>query len=250
MTTPMLAAENLRVHRGRRLIVDVPAFAVQEGEVLSVIGPNGSGKSTLLQALALLIPAEMSYRFAGRAVQLPQETLALRREMAVVFQRPLLVDGTVADNVALGLRFRHVAEAEIRQRIPEALERFGVAHLAGRHARALSGGEAQRVSLARALALKPRVLFLDEPFASLDVLTRASILQDLRRVLRDGGMTALFVTHDFSEIPALADRVAVLMNGRVVQTGTPREVFRTPADGDVERLVRAAIDLTRTLDGE
>ncbi|HLN61012.1 MAG TPA: ATP-binding cassette domain-containing protein, partial [Symbiobacteriaceae bacterium] len=120
----------------------------------------------------------------------------------------------------------------------------------GRPSRALSGGEAQRVSLARALALKPRVLFLDEPFAALDVLTRSAILQDLRRVLREGGVTALFVTHDFTEIPPLADRMAVLMQGQVVQTGTPREIFRQPANANVERLVRAATDLIRTLDAD
>lgn len=247
MGDALIAAEGLRVHRDRRLVLDVPAIAVETGEVLAVIGPNGSGKSTLLQALALLLPATMSYRFDGRAVRLPEEGLALRRQMAVVFQRPLLVDGSVYDNVALGLRLRGVAEGEIRGRVMASLAMFGVDDLAKRHSRALSGGEAQRVSLARSLVLRPRVLFLDEPFMALDVLTRAAILQDLRRVLREGGVTGLFVTHDFTEIPALADRVAVLMAGRIVQAGTAREIFSSPADDQVRRLVRAAADLMREL---
>lgn len=245
MADAMIAAEGLRVFRERHLVLDVPSITVETGEVLAVIGPNGSGKSTLLQALALLLPAQMTYRFGGRAARLPDEALALRRQMAVVFQRPLLVEGSVQENVALGLKLRGVPKAEIVGRVQEALAMFGVEALAKRPSRALSGGEAQRVSLARALALRPRMLFLDEPFMALDVLTRSAILQDLRRVLRTAGMTALFVTHDFTEIPPLADRVAVLGEGRIVQTGTPRDIFSHPADAQVERLVRAAADLIR-----
>jgi tungstate transport system ATP-binding protein len=247
MADAMIEAEGLRVFRERRLVLDVPAITVEAGEVLAVIGPNGSGKSTLLQALALLLPAAMTYRFGGQAVRLPDEALALRRQMAVVFQRPLLVEGSVQENVALGLRLRGVPRAEVAGRVKEALAMFGVEDLARRPSRALSGGEAQRVSLARALALRPRMLFLDEPFMALDVLTRASILQDLRRVLRSAGMTALFVTHDFTEIPPLADRVAVLNGGQIVQTGTPRDIFSHPANAEVARLVRAASDLIRGL---
>jgi tungstate transport system ATP-binding protein len=248
MTAPMIAVEGLRVERGRRTVLDIPRFAVERGEVLAVIGPNGSGKSTLLQSLALLLPASMRYSFDGRPADLNRERLALRRQMTVVFQRPLLVEGTVYENVALGLRLRHLPESEIRRQVNAALELFNVAHLAKRPSRALSGGEAQRVSLARAIATSPRVLFLDEPFAALDVLNRAAILQDLRRVLQERSITTLFVTHDFTEIPPLADRMAVLIEGTVRQTGTPRDIFRHPADPSVERLVRAAADLIRMLD--
>jgi len=243
----IVEVEGLKVRRGKRLVLEVDRLAVEEGEVLAVIGPNGAGKSTLLEALALLTPAEMTYRFAGRTARLPQEALALRRQMAVVFQQSLLLDGTVFDNVAIGLRLRRIPKAEIQRRVTEALERFGVAHLARRHARALSGGEAQRVSLARALALQPRVLFLDEPFGALDVLSRSSLLQDLPGILRTTGVTTLFVTHDFTEIPPMADRVAVLMDGRIRQVGTPQEIFSKPADDSVFKLVRAAADLVRTL---
>ncbi|HEY3366263.1 MAG TPA: ATP-binding cassette domain-containing protein [Symbiobacteriaceae bacterium] len=246
----LIEVRDLTVRRGQKIVLSVPAFTVAAGEVLSVIGANGAGKSTLLQALALLLEAEMTYRFDGRPVSLQGEALALRRQMAVVFQQPLLLDTSVAENVALGLKLRHVPKPDIAGRVSTWLDRLGVAHLAKRHARALSGGEAQRVNLARALVLQPRVLFLDEPFGALDVLTRAALLQDLRAALRATGITALFVTHDFTEIPPLADRVAVMSNGRVVQTGTPVEIFTRPADDAVRSLVRAAADLLRPLEME
>lgn len=248
MSGPLIAVTNLRVQRDRRLVLEVPQIAVEQGEVLAVVGANGSGKSTLLQALALLIPAEMTYRFEGQAVDQKRHSLAIRRQTAVVFQRPLLTAGSVYENVALGLRLRHVPKGEIRQRVMHALEMFKVTDLAERPSHRLSGGEAQRVSLARALVLQPRVLFLDEPFSALDVLTRSALLQDLRRVLRSGGITTLFVTHDFTEILPLADRMAVLKDGRVIQTDRPSTIFRQPADAHVQQLVRAAADLIQTLD--
>jgi len=248
MSKPMITAIGLRVNRDRSLILDVPQITLGQGEVLAVVGANGSGKSTLLQSLALLIPADMNYQFAGEPVDLARQSLAIRRQMAVVFQRPLLVAGSVYDNVALGLRLRHVPRDHIQPRVMQALEMFKVTELANRAAHRLSGGEAQRVSLARALALQPQVLFLDEPFSALDVLTRSAIVQDLRQVLRAGGISTLFVTHDFTEILPLADRLAVLQEGRVIQTDQPSAVFRHPANGHVQDLVRAAADLVGTLD--
>lgn len=250
MTPPILAAYGLRLVREGRAVLDIPTLEVREGEVLAVIGPNGAGKTSLLLSLALLLPADMDYRFGGRPVRLPQESLALRRQMAVVFQEPLLLDTTVLENVVLPQRLRGVPRAEARSRAEEWLERLGVSHLARRHAHGLSGGEAQRVSLARALVTRPRVLFLDEPFASLDVVTRGDLLRDLPALLRAVGATALFVTHDFTEIPPIADRVAVLSGGRLVQIGTPREVFTRPAGELVSRLVRHAADLVRALGGD
>ncbi|MBI2874961.1 MAG: ABC transporter ATP-binding protein [Firmicutes bacterium] len=246
---PLIEVEGLKVRRGGRMVLDLPAFSVGAGEVLAVIGPNGAGKSTLLQALAMLLPAEMNYRFAGLPLRLPREAPALRRHMAVVFQDPLLLDTSVFENVALGLRLRRVPKDEVREQVAAWLAKLGVNHLARRHARDLSGGEARRVSLARALVLRPSVLFLDEPFGSLDVPTRMELLGDLRNLLRDTGVTTLLVTHEFTEVLPLADRVAVLVRGRLAQVGTPREVFNRPADDLVRSLVRGTVDLVNAVKG-
>lgn len=247
--TALLEVTDVKVKRGNRVVVDVPHLAIQPGEVLAVIGPNGSGKSSLVHALALLIPASFgSYLWEGRQVSLPQEALALRRKMAVVFQESLLLTGTVLQNVTLGLRLRGVPASRHRAVAMEMLEQLRISHLANRSARQLSGGEAQRVSIARALATSPRLLYLDEPMASLDVLARSRLLADLRRILTASGTATLFVTHDFTEIPPLADRVAVLGEGKLLQIGTPAEVFNQPATPLVRDLVQVAHDLVRTLD--
>ena len=155
----------------------------------------------------------------------------------MVFQEPLLFDTTVFENVAAGLRLRGVAQGEIARRVGENLERFRIGHLAGRSARTLSGGEAQRASLARALAVAPEILLLDEPFAALDPPSREALLEDLARTLRETGTTTVFATHDRVEAQRLADRVAVLERGRLRQVGTVEEVLRRPADAFVAAFV-------------
>jgi len=245
----LLRVEGVVVEWNGRRVVDVPAFGIAPGEVMAVIGPNGAGKSSLLHALALLQPAQFAdYRWNGRQVRLPEEALALRREMAVVFQEALLLTGSVLENVATGLRLRGVPAAERGRTAQQLLERLAIGHLARRSARQLSGGEAQRVSIARALAVKPRLLFLDEPFGALDVLARSALIRDLKGLLAEEGTAALFVTHDFTEIPPIADRVAVLAEGRLLQVGTPAEVFNQPSTPLVRDLVQVARDLVRTLE--
>jgi tungstate transport system ATP-binding protein len=234
----VLVADGVHVAYGGRPVLDVASLAVQEGEVLAVIGPNGAGKSTLLRVLALLeAPARGTVAFRGVVPGSARERLALRRRMASVFQEPLLCDGSVAANVRLPLGFRGVERAEADRRARPWLERLGIAFLADRPARTLSGGEAQRASLARAFAVDPEVLFLDEPFAALDPPTREALLDDLGRVLGDARTTTLFVTHDRAEALRLGDRVAVVLDGRVAQVGMPAEVFGAPADEAVARLV-------------
>lgn len=244
----LLDVTGLVVERNSRRVVDLERLTIGPGEVLAVIGPNGAGKSSLIHALALLEPARFgTYRWAGRDIKLPDEALALRREMAVVFQEPLLMDGSVLENVGLGPRLRGQPAASWRPVAQALLNRLGIGHLARRPARQLSGGEAQRVSIARALAVKPRLIFLDEPFGSLDVLARSALLRDLKGLLKGEGTAALFVTHDFTEIPPMADRVAVMDRGKLVQIGTPQEVFNQPATALVRDLVAVAHDLVRTL---
>jgi tungstate transport system ATP-binding protein len=232
--TPVLAARDLVVRRGDRIVVRVPRLDLTRGETLVLLGPNGAGKSTLLLALALLLPSEGVLRFAGDPVR---DVIAARRRMGVVLQRPLLLDRDVLANVVLGQTLRGRERAAAERGALEWLGRLGIGHLAKRPARALSGGEAQRVSLARAFALEPVVLFLDEPFAGLDAPSREGILADTGRLLADTGTSALLVTHDRDEAASLGDRVAVMIDGEVRQIGTPEAVFRAPVDPQVALFV-------------
>jgi len=234
----LLEVRDLRISKGGADILDVPALTVAAGETLSLIGPNGAGKSTLLLALSgIERPAAGELLFRGDRVPSGPASLAYRRRVAMVFQEPLLFDTTVFENVASGLRLRGLAREEIARRVGENLGRFHIAHLADRSARTLSGGEAQRTSLARAMAVAPEVLLMDEPFAALDPQSREELLEDLARTLRETGVTTIFATHDRTEAQRLADRVAVLADGRLRQLGTAAEVLRRPADAFVAAFV-------------
>jgi tungstate transport system ATP-binding protein len=234
---PVVALHGIRVARAGRVILEVPELAVEAGQVLAVIGPNGAGKSTLLRVMGLLeAPTVGQVRFQGEPVS-PADVLTARRRMANVFQEPLLADTTVRSNVALGLRFRGVDHARAAPRIDAWLARLGIGHLATRQARTLSGGEAQRAALARALVLEPELLLLDEPFSALDQPTREAILDDLARILRQERITTVLVTHDRAEAMTLGDRVGVLVGGRLLQVDDAAQVFRAPASEDVARFV-------------
>jgi molybdopterin-binding protein len=238
VTDAIVEIQGVEVEYGARTILRIDRLVVRRGETLAIIGPNGSGKSTLLRVLGLLErPARGEIRLDGRPVAWVRNLLSARRRFASVFQEPLLADTTVERNVALGLALRHAPGAEIRRRASEWIARFGITPLAGRQARTLSGGEAQRTSLARAFAIEPDVLLLDEPFSALDPPTREELLRDLQRILRETAVTAVFVTHDRSEALRLGDRVAVMLDGRLAQLDTPEIVFARPAGPDVARFV-------------
>lgn len=239
MSAPfLLEARNLRVSRGGSLVLDVPRLEVAEGTVLSLIGPNGAGKTTLLAALSLLErPSSGQVLFRGEPVPAERPLHEYRRRLAMVFQEPLLFDTTVLGNVAAGLKIRGKKEREAREIAQELMEQFGIAALAWRSARTLSGGEAQRTSLARAFATNPELLLLDEPFSSLDPRARESLMADLEAVLGRRRTTVLFATHDRIEALRLSDRVAVMNQGRIVQAGPPGEVMNRPADPFVASFV-------------
>lgn len=231
----LLEARDLVVEREGREVVRVERLAVERGETLAVLGPNGAGKTTLLLALAALIPSRGELRVDGASVR--DDGVAYRRRIAVVLQRPLLLDRSVKDNAALGLELRGVAKVERERRAAAALARLGVAELADRDAGRLSGGEAQRVSIARSLALAPELLFLDEPFAGLDAPTRQRLVRDLARILAEERAATIHVTHDRDDALALADRVAVLIDGRIRQVDRTDEVFGHPSDETVASFV-------------
>ncbi|KKM12698.1 hypothetical protein SY88_02180 [Clostridiales bacterium PH28_bin88] len=226
---PVIRAENLTLVKGNRSILDIPHLSIHRQEVVSLIGPNGAGKSTLFQVLAFLEkPTGGKVFFHGQQAGPGRNSIDIRRQIAMVFQDPLLVSGSVFDNVALGLRLRKVPRAEIRAKVPAWLERFGIGRLAHQNARSLSGGEAQRVSLARAFILEPEVLFLDEPFTSLDAPTKVALMDQLEEVIRSTRVTTLFITHDVTEIPSYTDRLLAMENGRVQVEGTLRDLSTNP----------------------
>ena len=234
----ILKVINLQVRKAGVLILDIPALQIEEGELLSLIGPNGAGKSTLLQTLASLTKQSAGeIIFRGELVAADHGGFSYRRRLSMVFQDPLLFDTTVFENVASGLRIRGLKKEEINRMVGENLERFGIRHLIQRSARKISGGEAQRVALARAFATQPKILFLDEPFASLDPPTRESLLTDLEAILRQTKTTTIMATHDRMEALRFSDRIAVMNQGRIFQIGSPYEVMNHPVDAFVASFV-------------
>jgi len=234
----MIEIRNLLVQRNGRDVLNIDALDIQRGETLAVVGPNGAGKSTLLLTLAhLLNPARGEIRFDGKSVNDWGE-LEYRRKISFVFQSPLLLDMTVEQNVALGLRLRGISKQESFQQAGRWIKALGVESLVGRRAGQLSGGEAQRVSLARAFVLNPELLLLDEPFVALDPPTRVKLLDDLSAILSEDQRTAVFVTHNLNEAAKLSHRIAVMIDGRVRQVGTVKQIKREPADETVQAFLQ------------
>ncbi len=247
MTAPgLLELRGLKVDRGGVRVLDVPAFRIGDGELVALLGPNGSGKTTLLLSMMALLPrAAGQLLWRGAEVATERDALAARRRMAMILQEPLLFDDSVEGNVASGLRLRGVPRAEARARVAATLERLELGALARRSARTLSGGEARRVSLARALVLEPELVLLDEPFTHLDARTRDAITDGLERTLRETRTAAVLVTHDPTEALRLSDRIAVMHAGAIVQSGSPAEVVNAPAS----ELVASCVGMETVLEG-
>ena len=228
----------VRTYDGRRVVDDV-TLTVARGELVVLVGDSGSGKTTTLKMVNRLEePTSGTVRIDGedtRAIPGP----ILRRRIGYVFQQVgLFPHLTIAQNVAVPLELQRWDRARIEARVREVLERMELdPAVADRSPAALSGGQRQRVGVARALAAEPKLMLLDEPFGALDPLTRDRIQETFLKIKRSIGLTAMFVTHDMGEALLLADRIAVMRSGKLVQVGTPRELVQSPADADVERLL-------------
>jgi ABC-type Fe3+/spermidine/putrescine transport system ATPase subunit len=204
------------------------SFAVDEGEILCLLGPSGCGKTTLLRIIAgLEIPDSGKVLFEGRDIR---DVSVHRRNFGLMFQdQALFPHKNVFQNIAFGLRMQHLPEEKIRERVAEVLHLVSMAGFEKRDVNQLSGGEQQRVALARSLAPRPRLLMLDEPLGSLDRTLRERLMNELRAILKGAGVTAIYVTHDQQEAFAVADRVVIMNQGRKVQEGKPEEVYQRPA---------------------
>lgn len=232
----MLRVEGVTVRFGEKVALDAVELEIAHSEVLTVLGPSGCGKTTLLRVIAGLQPVA-----AGRVLLDGEDVTEVPphlRGVGLVFQdHALFHHRDVFGNVAFGLRMQGAASTDVAARVGELLDLVGLAGFERRSIATLSGGEQQRVALARALAPEPRVLLLDEPLGSLDRRLRDRLLEDLDHLFDDLRVTALYVTHDQAEAFALGDRVAVMRAGRIAQTGSPDELWSSPADEDLARFL-------------
>src|SRR6202035_5317980 len=224
--------------------LDNVSLAISRGEFMTLLGPSGCGKTTLLKlAAGFLAPDSGTVAIDGKCVN---DVPTYKREIGMMFQNyALFPHMSVAENIAYGLKTRHVPRGEIRRRTADALALVKLTGREDRKPRQLSGGQQQRVALARALVINPTVLLLDEPFSALDKNLRASMQIELREIQRKLGLTTIFVTHDQGEALSLSDRVAVMSEGRVRQLGTPQEIYRQPCD----RFVASFVGDTNVLRG-
>lgn len=244
----MLRVESLTVRYGSTTVLDGVDIEVPDGQVVAVLGPSGCGKTTLLRAIAGLEPAaEGAIYWDDRALNgvPPHE-----RGFGLMFQEyALFPHKSVFGNVAFGLRMERRPAQAVAARVAEVLEWVGLEGYGPRSVGQLSGGEQQRVALARALAPAPRMLMLDEPLGSLDRSLRERLVVDLRRLLTERGITAIYVTHDQEEAFAVSDSVLVMRAGKVVQRGPAEEVWRHPADEWVARFLGFSVIVDAQIEG-
>ena len=220
--------ENLTKRFGESIALHGLNLTVSPGEIFFLLGPSGCGKTTLLRSIAGFTPPDGGRIFFGdeEVTQLPPH----RRNAGMMFQSyALWPHMTVAQNVAFGLEERRVPRKEIGKRVAAALECVRMAALHGRKINQLSGGQQQRVALARAMVIRPRCLLLDEPLSNLDTKLRIEMRGEIRRICKDEGLTAIYVTHDQKEALSVGDRIAVMESGHIRQHGAPAEVYRQPA---------------------
>jgi tungstate transport system ATP-binding protein len=235
----MIRVTGLSRRAGGKTILDSVNLEIHRGEVFTVIGPSGSGKTTLLRLIDLLdLPTTGTIIFDGTDTTASNAVrLSVRRRMGMVFQKPAVLNTTVAENVALGLKFRGVEKSQVDKRVQSALDLVGLPYFSKRRATTLSGGEMQRVSIARAMVTGPDVLLLDEPTANLDPVSSEIIENLILRINKELHTTIILSTHDMIQGQRLADRIGVIMDGRIVQVGTTKDIFYQPDGKDIARFV-------------
>jgi ABC-type sugar transport system ATPase subunit len=229
-----LELQNLTINYDNKPVIQDLSLAINDGEMVSLLGPSGVGKTTILKAIAgLLHPASGRIIINGKAVD---HLSAEKRDAVLIFQKPLLFPFlSVGQNIGFGLKMAKITGRVAANKIDKIIEITGLGGLKNRKIHQLSGGQQQRVALARGLVLEPSILLLDEPLSNLDAELRGQMRELIANVQSQTGTTMLFVTHDQSEAFAISDRICVLLNGRLRQTGTPRQLFYKPADPDVAR---------------
>ncbi|GAB7388301.1 hypothetical protein BSNK01_21380 [Bacillaceae bacterium] len=231
--TAAFRLENISLQASRKTLLSVPSLSIAAGLITAVIGPNGAGKSTLLKLLNLLTePSSGKLFYFSQLVRWDKKSrkqrLHMQREMSFVFQTTTLFDATVFHNVALGLKFRGYPQAKMEESVTWALELVDLLHLKNRHAHTLSGGEVQRMALARSLATRPRILLLDEATANLDPKNMEIFERVIRQIYQETKMTVIMVTHSLQQAKRLADECLFLYQGQILEKGTTEAFFHRP----------------------
>lgn len=231
----MIKIKNLKLSFSGRMNLAIDNLFIEEGKIFSVIGPNGAGKTTLLNIISLFQkPDSGSIKIWDKNILDTKDAVAFRRKVSFIFSQPYLFSGTVYDNIALPLRLRGINDVKS---IDQMLGLFKIGHLKSNVAKTLSQGEKYRLSLARAFVSRPEIVLLDEPFLSLDIPFKESIMHDLRKIIKSSKITAMLVTQDQKEALAFADTLAVMINGRILQQSIPLDVFSRPASKEVADFV-------------
>jgi iron(III) transport system ATP-binding protein len=235
-----------------RPAIDGVSFAVPAGEIVVLLGPSGCGKTTTLRCVAgLEHPTDGEISIGGKVVSSPMRGILVpprSRNLGMVFQSyAVWPHMTVRQNVIYPLKHRRISRTDAAKKVEEALELVGLSEYADRPVVALSGGQMQRVALARSIVYRPQLLLLDEPLSNLDAKLRLRLRDDLRGILKQTGMTALYVTHDQAEAVVLGDRIGVMRDGKLLQIGTPDEIYNRPADLFVANFTGATNELAGTL---
>src|ERR1700737_4955006 len=252
MTTTLEVTDLRKQFAIGRPAIDGVSFAVPAGEIVVLLGPSGCGKTTTLRCVAgLEHPTSGEISIAGHLVSSPARGILVPprlRNLGMVFQSyAVWPHMTVRQNVIYPLKHRKIARADASRKVDEVLELVGLSEYADRPVVALSGGQMQRVALARSIVYRPQLLLLDEPLSNLDAKLRLRLRDDLRVILKQTGMTALYVTHDQAEAVVLGDRIGVMRDGKLLQMGAPDEIYNRPADLFVASFTGATNELVGTL---
>lgn len=246
--TNLMELKNITLNLSKDFTLNIEKLNIIEGEILGLLGPNGSGKSTLIKIIGLLNkPDKGEIIFNGRKIFPPKKfslkniffsnDIKNKQSIVTVFQEPFLLNTSVYNNIALGLKLRKINKKEIKKIVNHWLSILGIEYLASKHSKKISRGESQRVNLARAFIIKPKLILLDEPFSTLDTPTKNNLLYELKSIIKETKTTAVFVTHDKNEALSMVDRVAILINGKIQQIGNPTDVFLNPVNKEVAEFI-------------
>lgn len=220
----LLVGKEIIKYYGKEKVLDISEITIKQGSILVLMGPNGSGKTTLIKILSQLEEKNTGgIYYQGEKIN-KKDSLKVRRKIGFIWQKPLLYRGSVYDNIALGLKYRKMRKAEIQKRVYQVLDRLKITDLKDREARKLSGGEQQKVSIARTLITEPGLIFIDEPNTSLDVESIGLIEEIIREEVKKG-VGIVLVTHNFYQAENLADEIIILRKGKIVARGGAKQIF-------------------------